>query len=246
MAISANLPYNSFSILKTDRHQVSASSLAPWGWIVQVHGKAEKVKCFCIRERLSQRKREAEVLRMSQTQKKGWLTSLSPLQRTSLGIITIAIVIVLGVIYGPHYDVDNTTTGDSPPPTVIVTGLANTLNVNRSVVYQGVTVTVTRVAQAQSFSDDGKSQYGHTKYVLRVYLHVQAPKSQRSALGLDYTGLSHLVLSNGTQMNSSLAQISPDILPGQNEDGFLDFWVNTPLNLSQLAFTLNGNTVAFG
>lgn len=183
---------------------------------------------------------------MSQLQKKGWLASLSPMQRTTLGIIVIALVVALGVVYGPHYDTDSTTTGDSPPPTVTVTGLTNALNVNRSVVYQGVTITVTRVAQAQSFSDDGKSQYTHTKYVLRVYLHVQAPPGQKGALGLNYTDLSRLVLSDGTQMRSNLAQISPDILPGQNEDGFLDFWVSAPLKLSELAFTLDGKAVVFG
>ena len=183
---------------------------------------------------------------MSQSQKKGWLTSLSPVQRTVLGIIVIALAVVMGVIYGPHYDTDTTTTGDSPPPTVTVTGLANALTINRSLVYQGVTVTVARAEQAQSFSDDGKSQYANTRYVLRIYLHVQAPKDQRGALGLNYISLSRLVLSDGTQISSNIAQISPDILPGQNEDGFLDFWTSAPLNLSQLAFTLDGNTVAFG
>src|SRR6185437_11988246 len=102
-----------------------------------------------------------------------------PMQRTILGILIIALAVAFGVIYGPHYDTDNTTTGDSPVPTVTVTGLTGALNVNRSVVYQGVTITVTRAVQAQSFSDDGKSQYAHTKYVLRVYLHVQAPQSQQ-------------------------------------------------------------------
>lgn len=183
---------------------------------------------------------------MSQLQKKGWLASLSPIRRTILGIVVIALVVALGVIYGPHYDTDNTTTGDSPAPAVTVTGQTSALNVNRSVVYQGVTITVTSVVQAQSFSDDGKSQYAHTRYVLRVYLHVQAPHSQKSALGLNYTDLSRLVLSDGTQVRSNLAQISPDILPGQNEDGFLDFWMNTPLNLAELTFTLNGNSIAFG
>lgn len=184
---------------------------------------------------------------MSHTQqKKNWLAAMSPVQRTILGIVIIAIVVVFGVIYGPHYDTDNTTTGDTLPATVTVTGRVGTLNVNRSTVYQGVTVTVTRVEQARTFSDDGKSQYGHKKYVLRVYLHVQAPKSQQGALGLDYAELSRLVLSDGTQLQSSLAQISPDILPGQDESGFLDFWVDTPLNLSALTFTLNGNAVAFG
>jgi hypothetical protein len=43
-----------------------------------------------------------------------------------------------------------------------------------------------------------------------------------------------------------MVQISPDILPGQNEQGFMDFWINAPLNLSSLTFSLAGNTIAFG
>ncbi|HEX4713913.1 MAG TPA: hypothetical protein VH164_03195 [Ktedonobacteraceae bacterium] len=183
---------------------------------------------------------------MSQPKKRGWLASMSPLTRTILGLAVIAAAIILGVIYGPHYDVDNTTTGDSPPPTVTVSGLAGSLNVNRSIVYQGVTVTVTSVEQASSFSDDGKSQYAKTKYVLRVYLHVQAPAQQQGPLGIKYPDLARLVLSNGTPVQSNMVQISPDILPGQNEQGFMDFWINAPLNLSSLTFSLAGNTIAFG
>lgn len=184
---------------------------------------------------------------MSQVQKKkNWLASLSPMQRTVLGMVVIALVVAMGIVYGPHYDTDNTTTGDSPTPILTVNGLANSLDVNHSAVYQGVTVTVTRVMLARSFSDDDKSQYGHAKYILRVYLHVQAPKSQRGPLGLNYPDLTRLVLSDGTQLHSNLAQISPDILPGQDEQGFLDFWMNAPLNLAQLALLLNGDTIAFG
>lgn len=183
---------------------------------------------------------------MSQTPKRGWLASMSPLQRTLLGLVIIALVTVVGVIYGPHYDDDNTTTGDAPPPTVTITGLTSSLAINRSLLYKGVTVTVTSVAQAQSFSDDGKSQYAHTKYVLRVYLHVQAPKSQQGALGIDYPNLVSLVLSDGTQLRTNMAQISPDTLPGEDQTGFMDFWVNTQQNLSTLTFTLGGNAIAFG
>src|SRR5437879_10101865 len=130
---------------------------------------------------------------MSQAQKKkSWLASLSPMQRTIQGIVIIALVVAGGVIYGPHYDTDNTTTGDSPAPTVTVSGLADSLDVNHSAAYQGVMVTVTKVMQARSFSDDGKSQYGHKKYILRVYLRVQAPKSQGGPVGLDYPDLSRL------------------------------------------------------
>jgi len=175
-----------------------------------------------------------------------WLATLSPIQRTVLGMIAIALVVVIGMIYGPHYDTDNTTTGDSPAPTLTVKGLTSSLDVNHSIAYRGVTITVTRVMQAQSFSDDGKSQYGQEKYVLRIYLHVQAPKSQNGPLGLNYPELTRLILSNGTQLRSNLVQLSPDILPGQDEQGFLDFWTNTPLKLAQLALLLDGIPTAFG
>jgi hypothetical protein len=170
---------------------------------------------------------------------------MSPMQRTILGILAIAALLVVGVIYGPHYDTDDNTTGYLPTPTLTVNGQTSTLAVNQSTVYQGVTVTVTSVVQAQSFSDDNKSQYAHTKYVLRVYLHVQAPKDQKGPLGVDFADLSRLVLSDGTQIRSNLVQVSPDILPGQDNRGFLDFWVQQPLDLAQLSFALNGQTIAF-
>ena len=182
---------------------------------------------------------------MSQAPKRGRLASMSPLTRTILGLAIIAAVAVVGVIYGPHYDDSNTTTGDAPPATVTVTGQVGALAVNRSIVYRGVTITVTSVEQASSFSDDGKSQYAHMPYVLRVNLHVQAPGNQSGALGIDYPNLARLVLGDGTQMRPSLAQISPAILPAQDEMGFLDFWTASQMNLSSLTFTLGGSAIAF-
>ncbi len=183
---------------------------------------------------------------MAEVPKKSWLASMSPIKRTTLGIVIIALAIVLGVIYGPHYDVDNTTTGDTSSAPVIINGAAGEVNVNHSFLYQGVTITVTNVEQAQTFSDDGKSSYAHVKYIIRVNLHVQSPANQQTAIGIDYCTLSHLVLSNGSQLPCKLAQISPDVLPNQQQDGFIDFWISTPpLQLSQLAYTLNNYTVAF-
>lgn len=179
------------------------------------------------------------------SQKQGWLASMSPVQRTVLGISIIALFVVLGVIYGPHYDVDNTTTGDSPPATVVVNNSLSSLSVNRSLVYQGVIITITSVEQANSFSDDAKSAYAHVKYIVRVRVHVQAPAHQQGAVGIDYGKLANLILANGTQLNANLSQISPDVLPNEQQDGFLDFWVNTPLNLSALTFSLDGQTIAF-
>lgn len=163
-----------------------------------------------------------------------------------LGLSIIALVVVLGVIYGPHYDVDNTTTGDTPPATVTVTNELGSLHVNRSLIYQGVTITVTNVEQATSFSDDDKSTYAHVKYIVRVLVHVQAPANQQGAVGIDYGNLANLVLGNGTQLNARLSQISPDVLPDTQQDGFLDFWVSTPVNLSALTFSLGGATIPLG
>lgn len=171
---------------------------------------------------------------------------MSPVKRTILGIIIIALAVVLGVIYGPHYTDTNTTTGDAPPQTVTVTNSLGSLNVNRSLVYQGVTITVTSVEQAHAFSDDGKSAYAHVKYIVRVRVHVQAPTDQQGAVGIKYGDLAGLALADGTILKARLSQLSPDVLPGQKQDGFLDFWVNTPLTLSALTFTLGSNAVAFG
>jgi hypothetical protein len=166
--------------------------------------------------------------------------------RTLLGLAIIALIVVLGVIYGPHYDDTNTTTGDAPPATITVSGQLGALTVNRSMLYQGVTITVTAVVQARSFSDDGKSQYARAPYVLRVYLHVQAPGDQHGALGINYPALARLLLRDGTQMRPNLVQVSPAILPAQNAGGFLDFWTSAPLPLPSLTFLLGRTAIAFG
>lgn len=182
---------------------------------------------------------------MSQPQKKGWLASMSPAKRTTLGIIIIAAAVIWGVMYGPRYTDTNTTTGDALPPTVTVVGLTSSLAVNRSMVYQGVTITVGNVQQAQSFSDDGKSRYAHVKYIIRVRLHIQAPARQDKAIGIDYCQLSHLVTSDGASLSCKLAQISPVVLPGQQNEGFLDFWLDTPLELTSLRYVLDTDEIAF-
>lgn len=183
---------------------------------------------------------------MSQPQKKGWLASMSPVRRTVLGISIIALIVVLGVIYGPHYDDDDTATGDAPPVTATANGLLGALNVNHSFIYNGVTLTITTVQQAHSFSDDGKSSYAHVQYIVRVNLHLQAPTSQKTAIGIDYCALSHLVLADGSELPCKLAQLSPDVLPGQAQDGFIDFWLNTPQQLSTLGYVLDTDAIAFG
>ena len=181
--------------------------------------------------------------------KKSWLASLSPLTRNLLGLGIIAIVVVLGVMYGPHYNNDDsTTTGDSSPSTatVVITRPQGSLQVNRSLVDQGVTVTVTSVEQAHAFSDDGKSAYAHVNEIVRVHIHVLAPATLQHPVGIDFGSQANLVLPDGTQLVARLSQISPDVLPGTQQDGFLDFWTTAPLHLSFLTFSLDGNALALG
>lgn len=182
---------------------------------------------------------------MSQLPRKSWLASMSPITRTLLGLGVILLVVVLGVLYGPHYDDTNTTTGDTLPTTPTVVGPNGSLSINRSIVHQGIAVTVVSVQQAQSFSNDGKSAYAHVKYVVRVLLAIKAPADQQGAKGVDFCALSHLVVADGTQLPCRLAQLSPDVLPGQQEEGFIDFWVNAPLTLPSLSFVLGDASVAF-
>ncbi len=172
--------------------------------------------------------------------------NLSPTMRTLLGLLIIALIVVLGVTYGPHYDDNNTTSGDSVPLTVTVNASLGVLTLNKALVYQGVTITLQNVEEAKFFSDDNKSSYHHVKYIVRVRLHIQAPKTQNGAIGIAYSKLVHLVDADGSSFNPGLAQISPDVLPGQDETGFLDFWINTPLKLSSLTFTLDSKEVSFG
>jgi hypothetical protein len=183
---------------------------------------------------------------MSQPKKQGWLASMPPYARTTLGIFIIAVIVVLGVIYGPHYDDDETTTGDSIPVTPTVTNLLGTINVNRSIEYQNVSITVTNVAQAKGFSDDVKGAEGKPQdYIVRVMLQVQAPNAQKTAIGINFGNLTQLSLANGTLIPCSLAQISPDIPPGLEEDGYIDFFVSAPVSLSSLTFLLGSNAIAF-
>jgi hypothetical protein len=183
---------------------------------------------------------------MSQPQKKNWLSSLPPWVRTGIGIGIIAVAVVWGVAYGPRYNDTNTTTGEGLPQPVEVTGSVSKLELHRSLVYQGVSVTVTDVEQAQAFSDDGKSTHHKVPYIIRLNLHVQSPSSQAGPVGIEYPKVARLVLADGTELTCNLADISPAILPGHDEEGFLDFWVDQTYTLSTLSFALGENKLAFG
>jgi hypothetical protein len=178
---------------------------------------------------------------MSQARKKGWLASLSTRTRIILGIVVIAVITILVVRYAPSEGDASNVTGDTVMATVTVTNLISTVQVNRSAAYSStITVTVMQATQAKAFSDDRK-RVGN--YTIRVLLQLQGSNKQAGPLGLDYASLAGLVLPTGQVVAPKLVAMSPDILPNQMQNGYIDFPVTAPVDLGTLKFRLGSQMI---
>ncbi|MBX5451092.1 hypothetical protein [Thermogemmatispora sp.] len=155
----------------------------------------------------------------------------------TLGIVVLVMLIVLvGLMAYSHLPRAGGNSNDALTaltPTPAQSNPIASIELNRSFSYSGVNLTVTRVGEAGSYSDDQKHQ---GKYVVRVYLEVQNPGE--SPVGIDYQALARLVLPDGTQIAPQLITIPPVVLPGQKQTGYLDFPVNQQLDLSTLSLHL--------
>src|SRR5947209_14859647 len=107
----------------------------------------------------------------------------SPRVRVTLALVVIAIAVVLSFFGPKEPDPNIGLTTDSVSPTVGVTNPVGTLVVNRSVDFQNVHLTVTRVEEAGAFSDDSKRAGAYT---VRVSVHVQPTDQVRSPAGIDF------------------------------------------------------------
>lgn len=178
---------------------------------------------------------------MSQSRKKGWLASLSTRTRIILAIAIIAVVTILVVRYAPPEGDANNVTGDTLIATVTVTNLVSTVQVNRSAAYSStITVTVMQATQAKAFSDDHKRT---GNYTIRVLVRLQGSSKLAGPLGLDYASLASLVLPTGQTVAPKLVALSPDILPGQMQNGYMDFPVTAQVDLATLKFRLGSQVV---
>ena len=166
----------------------------------------------------------------------------SPRNRTILGIVIIAILVVYTFLYAPKEpDANIGLINDSATPTVGITHLVGTLNVNHSMDVQGVHITVTQVQEAAAFSDD---RVREGAYTVRVYMHTLNPG--KSTIGLKYPTLARLVLPGGEVVKPKLVNLSPVVLPGLQQSGYIDFPVTTQISLSSLTLHMDNEAVAFG
>lgn len=155
-----------------------------------------------------------------------------------IALVIIGIGVVLAFFAPPEGD-SNNITGDTIPSTLTVTKLVGSISVNRGADYNHVHITVAGVQQASKFSDDRK-RIG--AYTIRVHLTAQADRGQQSPIGLDYAANARLQLPGGQLIAPKLVNMSPNVLPNQTYSGFIDFPVDTPVNLSSLSLQLGSSS----
>ena len=167
-----------------------------------------------------------------------------PKVRVTLALVVIGLGVVFTLLYAPkEQDPNIGLTTDPAPPTVGITNLVGSLNVNRSTTYRNVTFTVTQVQEAAAFSDDRKR---NGTYTVRVDVHAQPGTAIQSPMGLNYVSLVRLVLANGEIIAPKLVSLLPLVMPQQAKDGYFDFPVSTNVPLSSLTLRIgNTNTIGF-
>ncbi len=166
--------------------------------------------------------------------------------RVALGIVLVLVgaVLVFFIAYShlPPANPSSGTSSDLVTPPAVLTNPVDTLTVNRSIDFNGAHITVMQVQEAGSFSDDSK-QAG--AYTVRVYL--EAKNGGQAPVGINYLSDARLLLPNGQTSTPLFLNITPVVLPGQMQDGYLDFPVNSKVTLSSLMLRFgSGTEVAFG
>lgn len=169
---------------------------------------------------------------------------LSPRARVVIALAIIGLFVVLSFILpGKHEDASNVT-GDTVPSTAAVTNFVSSLTVNRSVDFNHVHFTITSVTQAAAFSNDLRRG---GKYTVRVELQASSENGNQAPVGIDYPALVRLLTPDGQAIAPKLVAIAPLVLPNQSQSGYIDFPVNTQVDLSSLMLRLgSGAMVVFG
>jgi hypothetical protein len=165
---------------------------------------------------------------------------LSPKMRVALGIGIIAILVVLAFFAPPEGETNNVTGDQVVTPTLTITHLVDTVMVNSSAMLNGVQVTVTKVMEAEKFSDDRKRAGTYTVRVL-----VQTTNAGATPVGVQYDQLVRLVLPDGTVIAPKLIAVAPLTLPHTSQDGFFDFPISSRVPLSSLTLRLTNESIPF-
>ncbi len=166
------------------------------------------------------------------------LPRLSHRAKVITALVVIGLGVVFAIFFAPPEGDSNNITADNIPGTLTVTNLVGSIQVNRGADYNHVRIMVVGAQQASKFSDDRKRSGAYT---IRIALSAQADTGQQSPIGLDYAAIARLRLANGQLIAPKLANMSPNILPGQTYSGFIDFPVDTPVSLSGLVLQLGSS-----
>ena len=181
-------------------------------------------------------KPEQDIQPTATTKKRNLFSRISPRMRTLLAIAVIAIAVVLA-FHGPSEGESDNATGDPAfIPTVGITNQVDTLAVNKSVVVQGLHLTVLQVTEATKFSDDRKRA---GVYTVRVMMHTKNSSSQ--PIGIQYNSYLQLVLPNGQAIAPKYISLLPLTLPNNIRDGYADFPLASQVPLSSLTLRFGGD-----
>lgn len=160
--------------------------------------------------------------------------------KTIIALVVIALAVVAAFFAPPEGDSDNIT-GDMPnTPTVTITNMLNSINVNHSFTMQGVQFNVTQIQEAQKFSDD-RQRGGN--YVVRVWMLVH--NTQNQVTGINYSPLVRLQLFDGSLVAAKYISIHPSLLPKSTQKGFFDFPVTNVQPLSSLTLHFGNQVISF-
>ncbi len=156
---------------------------------------------------------------------------LSPALSTALGVAVILLVTILALRYAPPEGEANNTSGDLPAtPTVVVTNLVSSIDIQRQIVYRGVNLSLKKAMLATKFSNDHKRSGNYTLRVL-----VDTKNSGQDVVGIDYASLVRLVLPDGKTVATKLISVKSIELPDHPQSGFFDFPLATDqVSLAQL------------
>jgi hypothetical protein len=164
----------------------------------------------------------------------------SPRVRIALGAAIVLIITILAVLYAPPEGESNNASGDLPlgTPTIVVTNQLDSVTINREIDFRGVHISLKNVTLAKKFSDDRKR---NGNYTLRIVANVI--NKSNSVIGIDYASLVYLVIPDGNKVPTKLISIKADALPGQEQSGFFDFPLSTPVSVSDLKINFEGGPI---
>ncbi|GCF09186.1 zinc ribbon domain-containing protein [Dictyobacter arantiisoli] len=139
-----------------------------------------------------------------------------------LGLAILLLLGALGFVVLPLLGI-----GRATQATIAISSLHTTVS------YDGADVQIQDAQQSANFVDDPHSA---SNGMLR--LHLQAVNRTKSTVTLVYNDIAHVVLTNGTEVNTVYVAGNPVLAAGETKASTLDFAVPATMKIDQLALRL--------